>query len=230
MIRTAEGEPLRLRWLASEMDLTRNEDPAVLQVVVVCEGTQRLGLVVDEVQGDTTYVIKRLPWNVKKVRGVVGATHQGDAALSLVVDVPHFFRAQTKNGGEHHLKVAPVTSKIRILVADDSLTSRTLERNILMGAGYDVVVREDGAAALKTLEEEHFHLLVSDVQMPVMDGLELTRQVRRHQRLSRTPIILVTSLERPDDVLAGAEAGADEYIVKGQFDQEALLKAVKRLV
>lgn len=224
-----DGAPLRLRWLSTEMQRPRTEDPPLLQVVLIREGSQRLGLVVDEVQGDTTYVIKRLPWNLKRVHGVIGATHQGDATLALVVDVIHIFR-QGAAAAEHRLKVAPRTTKLRILVADDSLTSRTLERNILLEAGFDVEVRDDGQKALDTLEQAEFDLLVSDVQMPNMDGLELTRAVRAHPKLSRLPIILVTSLDRPEDIKQGAEAGADEYIIKGQFDQGALLRAVNRLI
>ncbi len=229
-IRTAQGEPLRLRWLSSEMGLRRSDDPAILQVVVVAEGSHELGLVVDEVQGDTTYVIKRFPWNVEKAQGVIGATHQGNATLALVIDMTHLFRGQSGRIEEHRVKVAQRRVKRRILVADDSLTSRTLERNILTGAGYEVRVVEDGQQALDVLETEDFDLLVSDVQMPNMDGLELTRRVRVHVRASRLPIILVTSLDRPEDVQAGSEAGADEYIVKGQFDQDTLLRAVSRLL
>jgi len=230
IMKSPDGQPIRLRWLSSEMQRPRVEDPALLQVVIVGEGSQRLGLVVEEVQGDTTYVIKRLPWNLRRVPGVIGATHQGDATLALVVDVLHLFRQQGAASTEHRLKVTPRTNKRRILVADDSLTSRTLERNILLEAGFDVEVQEDGRNALKALEASEFDLLVSDVQMPNMDGLQLTRAVRAHPKLGRLPIILVTSLDRPEDVNQGAEAGADEYIIKGQFDQEALLRAVNRLI
>lgn len=229
-IRTAQGEPLRLRWLSSEMGMRRSDDPAVLQVVIVSEGSHQLGLVVDEVQGDTTYVIKRFPWNVERAQGVIGATHQGNATLALVLDMTHLFRSQSGRTEEHRVKVAQRRVKRKILVADDSLTSRTLERNILTGAGYEVRVVEDGQQALDVLESEDFDLLVSDVQMPNIDGLELTRRVRGHVRASRLPIILVTSLDRPEDVQAGGEAGADEYIVKGQFDQDTLLRAVSRLL
>jgi two-component system chemotaxis sensor kinase CheA len=208
----------------------RAEDPAVLQVVILSEGHRRLGVVVDEVQGDTTFVIKQLPWNVRRAQGVMGATHQGDAQLALVVDVSHLFRGSQVQADGHQLKVSTKKAALKVLVADDSLTSRTLERNILIGAGYHVRVVEDGEAAFAALLEEHFDLLVSDVQMPILDGLDLTRRVRADARLSQLPIVLVTSLDRPEDVAMGAKAGADEYIIKGQFDQGALLEAVSRLL
>src|SRR5690606_25397562 len=131
---TREGEPLRLHWLASAMGLERSDDGKFLQVVVITEGSLRLGLVVDEIQGDTSFVIKRLPWNVRRARGVIGATHQGDATLALVVDVAHLFRGQTTQLEAHRPKTDNGRRRPRILVADDSLTSRTLERNILVGA------------------------------------------------------------------------------------------------
>jgi len=230
VVRTPEGDPLRLRWLSSAMGLERSDDPDFLQVLVVAEGLQRLGLVVDEVQGDTNFVIKRLPWNIRRAQGVIGATHQGDATLALVVDPTHLFRAQNTTARDHRVKLATKQQRTRILVADDSLTSRTLERNILVSAGYEVQVVEDGEYALEALEHQSFDLLVSDVQMPRMDGFELTRRVRTHARLSKLPIILVTSLDRPEDVAEGARVGADEYIIKGQFDQEILLKTVSRLL
>ena len=230
VMRTPEGDPLRLRWLSSAMGLDHAEDPEFLLIVVVTEGAQRLGLVVDEVQGDTSFVIKRLPWNIRRAQGVIGATHQGDAALALVVDPTHLFRTQNTTAREHRVKLANKQNRPRILVADDSLTSRTLERNILVSAGYEVHVVEDGEHALEALEHQNFDLLISDVQMPRMDGFELTRRVRSHPRLSKLPIVLVTSLDRPEDVAEGARVGADEYIVKGEFDQETLLKSVSRLL
>ena len=121
-------------------------------------------------------------------------------------------------------------AKPRILVVDDSLTSRTLERNILGGAGYEVEIAVDGEAAWALLGKQRFDLVVSDVQMPLCDGIELTRRIRRTDRLQNLPVILVTSLDRPEDIAAGGSAGANEYIVKGRFDQQALLDAVSRLL
>ena len=228
---TGDGQPLKLRWLAAAMGQTRVDDPTILTVVVVADGQQRLGLVVDEVRGDTSCVIKRLPWNVRKLRGVIGAVHQGDAPLALVVDVAQLLRGHTSvPDREQRVQAPQQRRKPRILVADDSLTSRTLERNILSSAGYDVETAIDGEEAWRSLEQGEFDLLVSDVQMPGLDGFELTRRVRAHAKLGQLPVVLVTSLDRPDDVAQGADAGANEYIVKGRFDQRTLLETVSRLL
>jgi two-component system chemotaxis sensor kinase CheA len=230
VITTPEGEPLRLRWLSTAMGQARGDDANMLNVVVAADGLHRHGLVVDEIHGDTSFVIKRLPWNVRRTPGVIGATHKGDASLALVVDVTHLLRVQNGAGEERRVQTAPRRAARRILVADDSLTSRTLERNILTGAGYEVEVVVDGEAAWRALEHGPFDLVVSDVQMPGLDGIQLTRRIRTSSRFANLPVILVTSLDRPEDVAEGARAGANEYIVKGRFDQKALLEAVSRLL
>ena len=116
----------------------------------------------------------------------------------------------------------------RILVVDDSLTSRTLERNILGSAGYDVDVAANGNEAWSRLRQQAYDLIVADIQMPGMDGFELTRRVRAQPTLRHLPVILVTALGSQSDIEKGAEAGADEYLVKGQFEHAKLLQAVGR--
>jgi two-component system chemotaxis sensor kinase CheA len=129
--------------------------------------------------------------------------------------------------------VAPKVDKVEqstILVVDDSVTTRTLEKNILEAAGYQVVTAIDGTEALRYLEHHACDLVVSDVQMPQMDGLELTSAIRQHQKLRDMPLILVTSLESQQDRERGLSAGADAYIVKSGFDQEDLLATIKQLL
>jgi len=230
IIKTESGEPLRLRWLSALMGDTRSDDPDTLKIVVVAEGATRLGLVVDEVIGDTTFVIKALPWNVRRLRGIIGVTQQGSSELALVPDMSQLMRREGSQAEAHRLKVPEARRRPRILVADDSLTSRILERNILAGAGYEVETVDDGTLALAALGQRSFDLLVSDVQMPEMGGLELTTRIRATPALAKLPIILVTSLDQPEDIQEGARAGANEYIIKGQFDQKALLEAVSRLI
>lgn len=118
----------------------------------------------------------------------------------------------------------------RVLVVDDSNTSRTLEKYILQAAGYDVETGIDGADGWQKLLDGDFDLLVTDIEMPRLDGLGLTRRVRGEERLRNLPVIVVSSLGSKDDLETGARAGADEYLVKGRFDQRALLDAVSRHV
>ncbi len=221
------GEPVRLRWLTSLMDEPRDLDGETLIVVVLADGDQRLGVVVTAVEREVELVTKPLPQAVADVEGLVGAMILGDGSVALVIDAPHAVGTGAADEKVHH---APTMQKRRILVVDDSVTSRTLERNILVAAGYDVELAVDGEAAWQALHGSEFSLVVSDVQMPRLDGIELTRRIRGHQRFKKLPVVLVTSLNSPDHVARGGAAGANEYIVKGTFDQRQLLDVVARLV
>ena len=128
----------------------------------------------------------------------------------------------------------PTRSRVRarqhILVVDDSITTRTLEKNILEAAGYQVTTAIDGRQALEKLEAGSFDLVVMDVQMPHMDGFTLTQHLRESAQYRLLPIILVTSLDSREDREQGMRAGADAYIVKRGFDQAELLAAIERLL
>jgi two-component system chemotaxis sensor kinase CheA len=118
-----------------------------------------------------------------------------------------------------------------ILVVDDSITTRTLEKNILEAAGYSVQVATDGEEVMSLIATEGApDLLISDVTMPRMNGFELTRRIKSDPQLASIPVILVTSLESSEDKAHGIEVGADAYIVKGRFDQDHLLETVEQLI
>lgn len=228
-IKIGSGEPLRLRWLSSLMGLKRDPDPELLRVVVLDCAGRRLGLVVDEIIGQQDFVSKSLPWNLKRIDAVSGAFILADGAVSPVVDLAAVLRRGVERRGETVFD-EPEAHQARVLVADDSLTSRTLERNILRAAGYDVETCDDGVAAWERLQESSIDVLVTDIEMPGIDGLELTRRVRADDKLKNLPVIVVSSRGSDADLAHGAEVGADEYIVKGKFNQSRLLEAVARLV
>ena len=120
--------------------------------------------------------------------------------------------------------------RVRVLVVDDSITSRTLEQSVLTAGGYDVVTAVDGLEAWRTLERQEFAIVVSDVEMPHLDGIGLCMRIRETARTSQLPVILVTSLDEPAARARGLEAGADAYITKSSFDQDTLLETVRMLV
>ena len=117
-----------------------------------------------------------------------------------------------------------------LLVVEDSITSRALLKNILESAGYDVAVAVDGIDALSTLRSGKFDLVVSDVEMPRMDGFDLTAKIRSDQRLESLPVILVTALDSREHKERGIDVGASAYIVKSSFDQGNLLEVIRRLL
>lgn len=198
--------------------------------VVLAERERRVALWVDAVLGDRDLTIQPLPWNVAAgARGVSATAVLENGEVVFVLD------PQTLVGARHAARThtgepAEIDRKRRVLVVDDSITSRTLEKNILTSAGYEVVVAVHGAAALEVLAQQSVDLVVSDIEMPELDGIAMTRRIRATPGLERLPIILVTSLGDEADKRRGADAGADAYVVKGLFDQDELLRAVARLL
>ena len=116
------------------------------------------------------------------------------------------------------------------MIAEDSMITAELEKNILANAGYEVDVAIDGIDAMDKLHEKKYDLLVTDVDMPKMDGFELTAKVRADKRLKDLPVIMVTGREKVEDKRKGIEVGADAYILKKEFDQSNLLNTIKRLI
>jgi two-component system chemotaxis sensor kinase CheA len=129
------------------------------------------------------------------------------------------------------LQAAPAgPARRRILVVDDSITTRTLECSILETAGYDVLSAVDGSDGWRVLQEQGADLVVADVDMPRMDGFALCEAVRASRRFAKLPVVLVTAMESPEHRARGLEAGADAYIGKSSFDQQTLLDAIRQLL
>lgn len=241
----SEGQPLRLRWLAPLLGADRGVDAdevIVVEVGIDTGGDGRteghgpnvadVGIVVEETLGERHFVTRPLPWNLGAVEGISGAAILPDGSIAPQLDVGHIVSLSTGNDARRAAevaRVAPESARIRVLVVDDSFTSRTLQKNILTAAGYEVELAVDGEEAWARLQESLPALVLSDVEMPRLTGLELLKRIRKTERTKILPVIFVTSLERPEEIAAGSEAGADEYIVKGRFDQHQLLAAVERL-
>jgi chemotaxis protein histidine kinase CheA/CheY-like chemotaxis protein len=228
VVSLGDSQPLRLRWLASlfgGVDSRRLEREITL--VVLSNGSSKLGLVVDEVIGCFEFVTRPLPWNLRPFAGVNGVAFLEDGSIALTLDVPAFFThiIRDSRGRRDTLQRRPT-----ILVVDDSISIRTLHKSILSGAGYDVILASDGDEAWDVLAQKSVDLVVADILMPGLDGFELTRRIRAEPRLRQLPVILVTTMGEPDDLARGAEAGANEYIVKSHFKQKDLLAAVATYV
>lgn len=124
----------------------------------------------------------------------------------------------------------PVQTKLSVLLVEDSIATRTQEKRILEAAGYEVVTAVDGLDGFNKLQTQHFDAVVSDVQMPHLDGLGLTARIRQHREYTELPVILVTTLASDEDRKRGADAGANAYITKSSFNQEMLLDTLERLI
>jgi two-component system chemotaxis sensor kinase CheA len=200
---------------------------------VVASGEKRMALLVDGLAGMQEVVLKNLPSPLGGSAHVAAASILGTGELVMVLNVGELIRSSGRAEPGAALiseAVAERDKPASILIADDSITTRTLERNILEAAGYTVIVAADGIEAWTLLQQEPCDLLVSDVNMPRMDGLHLTERIRADARLKDLPVVLVTSLDKPEDRERGVAVGADAYIVKGSFDQDRLLETIRRLV
>jgi two-component system sensor histidine kinase and response regulator WspE len=160
-----------------------------------------------------------------------------DGTPALVFDVDDLVRSMDKTLGQDALRkvTAPAEAahprtRQRLLVVDDSITVREVERRLLENQGYEVVVAVDGMDAWNVLQRASFDLLVTDVDMPRMDGLELIRRVRAAPRTASLPVVIVSYKEQPEYRIKGMEAGANYYLTKSTFHDESLVSAVRDLI
>ncbi len=210
------------------------EPGALLQVIVAVAAAGVVALRVDELVDVQSVVVEGLGPRILDARNVAGVTVLSSGELALILsggDLVRSALAARAAGASGTAAVAPRRrAERRLLVADDSATTRALERTILEAAGYRVVVAPDGEAAWRLLQEQGADLVVSDVEMPGLDGFELTRRIRESARFRELPIVLLTALARDEDRLAGLEAGANAYLVKSAFDQSELLRVIEELL
>ncbi len=194
--------------------------------LVVSSGSRRVVVGVDEVLGQHELVVSSLGSRVSRVAHLSGAALLDDGRVVGVVSSSEILRrAEPADSAAPSEEERP-----RIIVADDSLTTRSAMRALLEIAGYSVLPAADGEEALALLREGGAHLVVSDIQMPRLDGFALTRKVKSDPRLRSIPVVLVTSLEAPEDRATGLEAGADGYLVKREVEHGMLLELVRQLL
>lgn len=232
------GRALALVRLADVLALppTERQDPAPggRPVVVLGHGEQCVAFAVDAVLDEQEVLVKPLRKPLLRVRNIAAATVLGSGLIAPILNVADLLKSARKVSGTPTLadpESVAVTEKIgRILIVEDSITSRMLLKTILESAGYNVKTAVDGMDAFTLLRAEAFDLVVSDVEMPRLNGFDLTLKIRADRRLAELPVVLVTALEMREDRERGIDVGADAYIVKGSFDQNNLLETVRRLI
>lgn len=238
-----DGHPVPIVELADVLALPPsawpNDPRAWRPFVILREDDRRVALLIDRLLGEHELVIKPLGWPLRRVRNVSGAAVLGSGETIAILNPTDLLHgglrlARAAASGiartAREQREALPRPRRRVLIVDDSLTTRMLERGILEAAGYDTAVAGDGAEALDLLAREAVDLVVSDVEMPRLDGFGLTAAIRRDARLQHLPVILVTSLDTPEHRERGVNAGADAYIGKRTFDQGQLLDAIGRLL
>ncbi|QAT86642.1 sensor histidine kinase/response regulator [Corallococcus coralloides] len=225
-----DGEQLTFLSLSEAIGLPRL--PLALEsgrrqtAVLLSLGEERVLYAIDEVVGQQELVVRSLGKHLRDVTHLAGAAVLDDGRVVPVLNAPELLRAAKPD-----TRTSSGESKLpRILVCDDSLTTRFAMKSLLEIAGYPVVTASDGEEAWQVLERVHCHLVVSDWQMPRLDGVGLARRIKGHPMFRRTPIILVTSLDSNEDRAAGLEAGADGYLVKREVERGKLLELVRQLL
>ncbi len=210
-------------------ELTEDSDEVL--IVIIRDGEEKLGLVVDEIIGREEMVVKPLPQHLQNLRIVSGVTIGEGNSIINVLHIPDLF-VQAREIAEpgRRAAIGKEKSVTKILVVDDSINTREIEKSILEAYGYNVITAEDGEEALEKTQETLFDLIVTDVEMPRMDGFTLTKRLRGNELYRNVPIIIVTSLEKDEDKKRGITVGANAYIVKGAFDQSNLIETVRSLI
>jgi len=211
---------------------------AATSVVVLGDEAGMVGLVVSRFLGEQDLVVRTLDPRLGKVPHIAAAAILDNGSPALIVDVDDTLASLRKQLGEGTFagisvtaaSAAPVRASKRILVAEDSITVREVERQLLLRMGYDVAVAVDGMDAWNQLRAGRFDMLVTDIDMPRMNGIELVRTVRADPRFAHLPIAVVSYKDREEDRRAGLEAGANAYLTKGSFRDQSFASAVTELV
>jgi CheY-like chemotaxis protein len=200
-------------------------------IVIIRDGEEKLGLEVDEIIGREEMVVKPLPPHLQELRMVSGVTIGERDSIINVLHVPELIRQAHEIAEPGRLRPAVKEDHAAtVLVVDDSINTREIEKSILEAYGYYVVTAEDGQDALEKTRETLYDLVITDVEMPRLDGFSFTERLRADDRYRHVPVIIVTSREKDEDKRRGIQVGANAYIVKGAFDQSNLIDTVRSLI
>ena len=208
-----------------------------LPVVILGERAKRFGVVVDRFLGERQLVVQPLDPRLGKIKDINAGALMPDGSPVLILDVDDLMRSVellVSHGQLNRVQVAEKTDaghrSKRVLVVDDSLTVRELERKLIGNAGYEVEVSIDGMDGWNAVRTQPYDLVVTDIDMPRLDGIELVRLIKNDPRLKSLPVMIVSYKDRPEDRNRGLQAGADYYLTKGSFHDETLLNAVMDLI
>lgn len=213
--------------------ITRDDRKHGLLLAVLRVRNEKVAVQVDELLDERDMVIKPLPEHMRRLPMVSGMVITGKNELVSVLHAPALLelarsvrgqavRAEaSSHAGENHY---------RVLVVDDSLNTREIEKDVLEAYGYQVTLAEDGLDGLRKAMDGEYDAVLTDVEMPNMDGFTLTAQLRQEEKYRHTPIVIITSREKEEDKRRGVQVGADAYIVKGDFDQRNLVDTLRALL
>ncbi len=215
----------------------RKDHEDSIHVVIISDRLNQYAIFVDNFIGEFKLVVRPLDPRLGKISDISSSALMEDGSPLLILDVDDMVRSidNILNGGRllgigETGIIGTASAKKRILVVDDSITVREVERNLLKNNGYEVEVAVDGAEGWNAVRSRQYALVITDVDMPRMNGIELVSNIKKHERLHSMPVMIVSYKDMESDRLRGMEAGADYYLTKGSFHDNTLLEAVKNLI
>lgn len=242
-IKTIEGKPViyhrnkpvplcTLGQLLKMDEATLSVAEQKIPALIVKSAQKHLAIVVESFIDVRHDLIVDLDQPLSRLKHLSGGILLEDGTVALVLNPAELIK-NLRRREMLHLKTAeqtPAEKPPTIMVVDDSFTTRTLEKSILEAHGYRVMIAVDGLEALEKLNQEPVELVISDIEMPRMDGFELLQNMKNNQRLAQIPVVLVTSIESSPDKERGLSLGADAYIIKKRFDQKELLETIEQIL
>jgi len=226
------GDLLELSSSTSSKPSKSHNLSTQLTCIILQVGLHRFGLFVDDLLDEQNVVIKPQAALLKRVRNVAGATILGTGEVCIVLNPEDLMKSMRRHSVPipTHERMPLIAPKPTVLLVEDSIATRTQEKRMLESAGYKVVTAIDGNDGFSKLQTQAVDAVISDVQMPNLDGLQLTAKVRQLHQYDEIPIILITSLASDEDKRRGAEAGANAYITKNTLTQQMLVETLERLI
>ncbi len=230
-----DQSPVSIVPLASLLEIGAPH-PGYGPCLILKSGPDRIGILVDEIEDELEVVVKPHGNLLKQVRNISGSTILGTGNVCTVLDPPDLVSTAYTLGSTGLIardeeKIEEQERAARhVLLVEDSITTRTQEKRILESAGFEVTTAVDGLDGWTKLSNRFYDAVVSDIEMPNLDGLNLTRRIREHEQFQTLPVILVTSLSKDEDRRKGLEVGANAYISKPSFDQSTLIDTLERLI
>ncbi len=231
---TFAERPLSTTQLGSLLQLPTPEDSLnknFFSCVVLHVGNDYFGVIVDNLVDQQDIVIKPQSKLLKRIPNILGATILGSGEVCMIlnpVDLLHSLRSgswQTVSSTQES-----AIAKKKILLVEDSIIIRTQMQRLLKSADYSVTIAENGLAGLHQVQTNDFDLVLSDIEMPQMSGLEMTANIRQNSEYDRLPIVLITTLASPEDKQRGKSVGANAYLTKSDFDQQLLFQTLEQLI
>jgi two-component system, chemotaxis family, sensor histidine kinase and response regulator WspE len=219
------------------LDLSTAAEPMdPLPVIIISDRLNSYGLVVDKFLGERDLVVRPLDPRLGKIADISSAALMEDGSPVLIIDVEDMVRSIDRQLSEGFLSRVDRTAAVaqmkgkRVLVVDDSITVREVERKLLENAGYGVEVAVNGVDGWNAARASRFDLIISDVDMPRMNGFEMVGRIKNDPNLKDIPVIIISYKDREEDRLKGLEVGADYYLTKSSFHDDTLLNVVVDLI